>query len=350
MLTSLLSGLVLLSQGLAAYTFWTAVSQNEEIRVFFSVHGFASLLAAVWLWRWLPDQYQRPRGWGIGFLASFCFMLPFLGILGLLISLVLATRFPKVNDSLPFRSISLPRLESSGPIRLDFRLGDILDRLKVPDLANTERMKALLGVQNLPPRQANRFLREALLDPVDDIRLIAYGLLYQREKGLTATIEGTLEQLYQCHDNQGDQDSQLRPSLLSQLAYLYWEQISQELVQGDMLQYAQEKATTYANDALTLNPNEGGLWLVLGQLYTRSDQPEAARSAFQQAIEHGLPARQVTPYLADLAYRKRDFFEVQHLLHTLPTLIYDAALAPVVEFWQGEDEEVETQSMRDSTL
>jgi hypothetical protein len=299
--------------------------------VFLGAHMLASLLAAFLVWGLLPAPYRRPRLWGLSFFFIFCLFVPFLGVVGLLGGVVFATRWPQRRRQALFRPVHLNPITSSGSIRMDYRLGDLLERLKTPTVADAERLKALLGTQNLPPRQANEILREALRDSADDIRLVAYGMLYQREKQLATQIDEELKRLKDVRDEQ------LRFMALSHLAHLYWEQIYQGLVQGDMRKLAFERAVSYAQEAVTFRPREGGLWILLGQLHLRLAQLDTARTAFTQAITAGLPAFRVVPYLAEVAYREGDFAEVQCLLRSTPGLVEVASLAPVIQFWQCID-------------
>mgnify|MGYP003379176219 CR=1 FL=1 len=114
-------------------------------------------------------------------------------------------------------------------------------------------MKALLALQHMPARSAN-ILRDTLSDSSDDLRLLAYGMLDSREKQLTHRIQNALQR----HADLTTPEERYLPA--RELAELYWELVYQNLVQGDMRQFALEQVQRYSNEALKHKVKDAGLW------------------------------------------------------------------------------------------
>ena len=60
---------------------------------------------------------------------------------------------------------------------------------------------------------------------------------------------------------------------------------------------------------------------------------EEADAAYRRARELGLPASRVVPYLAELAFARRDFTQVRALLQTMQDWEGLSRLQPVLKFW-----------------
>lgn len=131
----------------------------------------------------------------------------------------------------------------------EFRLGRTQEQLRNRQLPLDLRMKALLIIQNRPTRYTENLLREALGDPFEDLRLLAYGILASKEKQISQRIHDVLNTL-----NLAIEQTQTEAAYIAtrELAELYWELTYQNLVQGGMRAYALEQVQHYAAQALPL--------------------------------------------------------------------------------------------------
>ena len=189
------------------------------------------------------------------------------------------------------------------------------------------RLSALLAVQALPTRVASPLLRQLLGDAVDDIRLVAYGILDSHEKQLNARIHEEQRRLT------GELSGKPRQVTLEHLAELYWELIYQGLVQGDLADHAAAESSRYLAEAMTLAPNNAGLWALRGKLAQHGKDFVTARTAFMRAVALGLPKSRALPYLAEIAFLQRDFATVRNLLDEMRAGQVPAKLEPLIEFW-----------------
>ena len=89
----------------------------------------------------------------------------------------------------------------------------------------------------------------------------------------------------------------------------------------------------YAAEALATVREDPALHFLHGRLLHEESRYAEAGRAYERALELGLPAGRVVPYLAELAYEQRDFAEVRRLLGTLGGWLGTPRLAPIVDYW-----------------
>ncbi len=160
--------------------------------------------------------------------------------------------------------------------------------------------------------------------------MLAYGMLESREKRLNADIH-TWRGLMQTTSSDTE-----RRDAAGRLAGLYWELIYQGLVQGDLRRHAAEEALRFLEQSPAEGRSEGqdaGLHLRHGRLLHELGRDVQAEIAYSQAAAQGLPAPRVLPYLAELAFARRDFDEVRRLLANLRGYPDQARLQPLLRFW-----------------
>ncbi|MEB3012822.1 hypothetical protein VJI77_07470, partial [Parvimonas sp. D2] len=88
-------------------------------------------------------------------------------------------------------------------------------------------------------------------------------------------------------------------------------------VQGDLLDYAVGEALRHTETALAALREDPALHLQHGRLQQQMGRLDEADAAYQRARELGLPASRVVPYLAELAFARRDFARVRALLQSM---------------------------------
>lgn len=299
---------------------------------FLLLHAGASACLALFAWALLPAHYRRPRGWTLLFLFSFSFFIPLLGLIGLFAGILVATYLPRARHSDPFDTVSIPEYANlSANARAGFDAGGIRARLQDRTASLESRLKAMMAIQQMPSRLSSPLLREMLTDPADDIRLVAYGMLDQREKAINQKINEELANLEQ-HPGTAARQVSLR-----HLAELYWELVYQGLVQGDVRKHAIDQSMEFVAQSLQLAPEDPGLWVLQGKLINELGQVSAARVAFDRAIQLGYPAIRLLPYQAEIAFNQRDFRQVQLLLQAMSTLDNAPSTQALVRFWCQPD-------------
>ena len=305
------------------------ISVEKQLAGFFILHAAASVDAAQMGAMFLPQQYRHPKWavYGLFFLGSF--FVPLLSYIAISAIVITARFFSKPVVYHPFLRVELPEFTlGSAGVRNSLGEGAIRSRLNTASLPTEVRMKALLSVHAMSPRFSVPMLKELLGDEADDLRLLAYGMLDNREKTLNALIDDLLKKLDSCNE------LSLCQLYQKQIAEIYWAFAYEHLAEGDMLSYMLAQAERYVRAAITTKP-DGDLWVLLAQILIRQQKLEEVDDAFNNAIKLGMPAMRIQPYLAELAYQRHDYQAVREHLKLIPFNNQSPQIANLQRFWLG---------------
>lgn len=329
MLNAKLAALALTLESSALATLFADEPNQQILLLFLFIHAGASACLALFAWALMPAAYQQPRKWALLFLFSFSFFIPILGLIGLFVGILVAAYLPRIRSEKMFETVAIPEyVNLSGNVKIRYDAGGIRARLLDQNASLESRLKAMMAIQQMPSRLSSPLLRQMLTDPADDIRLVAYGMLDQREKAINQKITEELAHL------EDEQPAAARETSLRHLAELYWELVYQGLVQGDVRKHAIGQSMEYVSQTLELTPEDPGLWVLQGKLINELGQISAAGIAFQHAIDLGYPAIRLLPYQAEMAFMQRDFKRVQQLLSEMSAFDNSEKTQALVQFWR----------------
>ena len=307
-------------------------SDLHTLLTYFLLHAAGCALLAVALAPLVPAQYAKPRKWLLGLLFAFNFFAPVAGLVCIAGGFLINALMPRFVADDTFARIATPRFNTHRNTEgTGFRGGQVRAQLANDSAPVASRLQALAAVQNTPARMTGALLRELLADPIDDVRLLAYGMLDGKEKEISAKILAAREALAGLEDSTDTLDE--RRITNKQIAEYYWELIYQNLVQGDMLKFAAGESYHHAQAALDLNSDDAGLWFMRGRLaLTIDDLPQAAR-ALDEAQARGFPRERMLPYLAEQLYKQGEFSAVRRLFGELRGRPAVPALAALRRYW-----------------
>jgi AraC-like DNA-binding protein len=243
-------------------------SSTGALLVFLALHAAASALLALMLLPLLPARLRTPRTAVLALLFALAFFMPGLGAIALLLA-VLAMRLAPVQVPVEtFRLAAPPQFELSIPEPARrFRGLSVRQLLIDVNATAVLRSRALNAIAAKPARIAGDLLRRLLRDPVEDLRLVAYGLLDRQEKALRARIETQSRHLATLEASPLgritlpgriepiDLDA-TRGELHRQLAELNHELVYQSLVQGDVREHTLAQAAHHVEAALEADPGD----------------------------------------------------------------------------------------------
>jgi tetratricopeptide (TPR) repeat protein len=180
----------------------------------------------------------------------------------------------------------------------------------------------------MPERAAVPILREALQDPVDDVRLLAYALLDDKQEVLTLRIRALLAEL------EAENDPHMQGLQHARVAGAYWEMAWLGLAEMEVRTAMLENADRHYGQALMLQELNAELHFQRGRVRLLAGHLDGAERSFQRAMVQGMPLNEVMPYLAEVAFERRDFSEVaKRMAAADPVKLRGQRLAPVADFW-----------------
>lgn len=298
-----------------------------------AVQAIAAVLLAAAALPWLPAAWRTPRGAGFALIVAIDLFVPVAGLAMLVACAALAPflprlrRPPKFGTLAPLRYTTFRDQEGTA-----FRSGQVRGRLADETAGVEVRMQALVAVQEAPARTTGGLLRDLLGDPLEDLRLLAYGLLDKKEKAITQRISAERDAL-KAFEAAGDRAQ--AAGAHARIAELHWELVYQNLVQGDLLAFTAQEADAHARAALEADPDDLGLWFLLGRLGLARGDLDDASHAFETALARGYPRERVLPYLAELRFRQRRFSDVLMLVGELQRQRNAPVIEPVLRYWKS---------------
>jgi hypothetical protein len=323
-----------------------AVNQNTHtLLICLPLQAVAALLITLGIARMMPARYRLPRAGLLSALWFLNFAVPFGGAVCTIGALAVAATLPHTRAKLPVTHVEEPEFAANLIGNVSYGRGARLKaELQNVDSGTEFRMTALLAMQSMPARTASPVLQGMLADPLDDIRLLAYGILDNHEKVLTQQILVERPKLDETlHPGISDDE---RRQVNKTLAELYSELIYQHLVTGDVYRNAADQADGFASAALALDLNDASLWRLRGRLALDRNDLDAADAMLQRAIDCGFPRDRMLPYLAEGAYLRRDFVRVRSLLGEMDNRATTPTLHAVLDFWQQRERTASPQDAR----
>ncbi len=301
-----------------------------SLSALYGLNLLVSLAAAVLFYFIVPKQWN-PKPWPfLCAVFAFCFFIPILSVMSLLfVSLFLFFRGQPVAKS-TILFVNKPSHFTHTPRGTQFGVGGVTQCLSTGSLSVHKRTEALLALSSLPNAENNALVRQSLSDNTDQIRLLAFSLLDQQEKQISAKITRLREQ----HLNSVPGPARIELDI--GLAQAYWELIYKDLVQGDLKNAVLSLALQYAKNAWNAADPDPQLAILLSKLYLMDHDTLNAEKVLTIARERGVKATHVLPYLADISYQKRDFSKLSDYLKENPNLMDVPKLNQVMQFWRGE--------------
>ncbi len=310
---------------------WAGLASNpgllEGLLVAVLPHAIASALLALAVWRLLPARYRRPLPWAPLFLFSLAFFIPVLGAMGVVAAVFPALYTQRRRTEQMWQARGVPKLpfrpleHKHPPMFHDGGLQDVLHLASDPE----RRLAALMATRRMPDHDSIPILKLALRDAADDVRLLAYSMLDQKESRINQRIERLLGEIGPEGTGSAAQHAAL--------ARWYWELAYLGLAQGSVLEHVLTQAWEHAMHSLELEPNPE-LELLAGRIALERGEVVTARHQFNIARIEGVSPDKVIPFLAEAAFVTGRYAEVRRLLASLPT---EAVLRPpffdVARYW-----------------
>lgn len=303
-------------------------NSDATLLAYLGAHAVASVLLALAAIIFLPAELRRRRVPVLLLLAGTGFAVPILGFAAVILGIVMLHSLPPLAPQGLFQAVTLPEVDTHQRAGQGFRQAGMRAFISNERAPVATRLRALVALQNVPGNVASPLLRDVLSDPSEDIRLLAYGMLDNKEK----VVNNDIHQASRSYQGAAE-GSSARREAARRLADLYWELVYQELAQGDLRDHALRQSLQYTQLALADAPDDAALHLRHGRLLQALHQPEEARRAYDQALQLGMPKTRIVPYLAEVAFETGQYDEVRTLMRELGNWQSLPRLKPVIAYW-----------------
>jgi tetratricopeptide (TPR) repeat protein len=254
------------------------------------------------------------------------------GAIGLL--LMVRTTLRQASDTSRLAvpvSVRLPEYDVQGKDLNRSGQGAIRSRLTT-NVPGDIRMQSLLSLQAVPSRVSNPILENLLGDSTDDVRLVAFGMLDSEEKKISVLIQR--ERAYLNTDLTLEQ----RHTCLRHLAELHWGLTYAALAQGELRAHILSQARSFLEAAIAVDVLlTSGLFFLKARILLAQGDLESAEQALLQALDMGQSKISALPYLAEMAFKRREFERVQQLMQQLVELNVASRVRAIADFWTGND-------------
>lgn len=300
------------------------------------VHMAACAITAAALHRMMPRSQQTNPRTGLLFLMAINFFMPLFGALGMFGGLMAELYFPnRPPPPSPWLTVELPELPpqpsviAARPEYGDGALSAMLRYCPTPE----RRLSAVLAVRHLRDHNDTEVLRLALTDAVDDVRLLAYSILDRKEQAFNAQLRVLLGQLA------GAPDEHLCAKLHKRIAQTNFDMISMGLARGEVQSYLLAEAQKHIGAALDVKADDRESLYLQGRIALRQGELAVAEKAFLKAQVLGMALEKVLPYLAELAFRQRNFTMITHYLRAIDPIYFRTSprLSGIAAHWLPEE-------------
>lgn len=289
--------------GLEFYALILAI--EGDLKTALVLHFISSMVIPWSLCAFMPRHFQSNIKI-ISLLFLLCFFIPIISSLCLLLSLTVALYYTKPHKVEVF--------EYSEPIKAEAVISDVLSK---PDYCNgrifgvlrfstddEKRIKAVLATNQIADASAIPILHVALLDSVDEVRLLAYSILNNKEKDIDVVINRGLKQL---------KSTIVRKEIRAihhKLAEAYWELSYLGLVKGRARDHILHSAKKHAEQAIRFQSKDMGLFLLLVQILTSLGYFLEASSLLKRIRRDGGSVEKLAARNAELAFELKRFSKV----------------------------------------
>lgn len=293
-------------------------------------HLVFSLVLAFLMTIVVVRRFQVPRSRCLVYFFTISFFLPVVGAVGILAALLFITFFLRHITRPEFGNVPLPIFmdETSEPAS-GMGEGGAWTRIRETGIPRAQRLKAILAVADEKGRNKSRLLQLATGDVDDEIRLLAFNIHDQQEKIISSSISDALQAL-----KRADSPEE-RADLHAALAFSYWEMVYHDLARDNLRDFFIDQAMDHALRAQKLGSDKSALSMLTGRIHLERRNVPGAEEAINKALKLGELHSRALPFLAELAYLKREFITMKDLLAQDHTLRHKPGIGQVTQFWSS---------------
>ncbi len=294
-------------------------------------HTLATILAAISITSMLHNLVPGRRLPLILLFASLCFFMPFVGALGTCLAVTFGATIAngRHKDNIFWQVTSNADLPFAAPInrplpKLDSR--GFVEQLAF-DSETDKLYNKVAAAKHIRNSESAPILKNAVGHSNERIRLVAYQMLDKKVNNLNREIQ-RLESDALVAEGIGKSNIHL------QIANNYWELLTLEDDEPVAREELLMKAAGQAAQSLAIEPGNVNGHFLLGQIYLKQGHTEMAVRSFERSVELGISPDKAMPYIAEAAYKTRDFKKLRDTLDNIsPAFRAYPPMSNVIEYW-----------------
>lgn len=290
----------------------SAQSELSGLGNYLIFHAAAAMLLLVGMKQWLDRRFDTHFA-EMFLLFMFAFLIPFLGIVGLLLVMAFILEKP-----VPVEKANAEPMENQAPlvvkatqkVPVKKRSYSMLETLSYSGSVE-KRLSVLYESSHFNDIESIRVFKQGLTDKHVEVRKKAYELMQFKDQQLLSNIFRLNSAL------RDSNDSRERLLIHTSLAEHFWERVYLGLVEEQERHFCLQKSLSHLNFALEHDPGNGSFLFKRGRVQLALEHYPAAENDFQSSLNGGVKLNAVLPYLAEVAFVQRRYTDTHHHLQRL---------------------------------
>lgn len=273
-----------------------------------------------------PRRYRAYRREIVIFMMIMNFTLLFMGVLFTLVMLLFGIAWATHRMSRPsYEEMDFEEYYAKLPvINSQFHEGiiDVSTHGHWADISTDEKIKSLKILYESNDQNNIGRIKNFLGDSSEETRLYAFSLVSAYEKELN----DNLKKLQKLFNHASDIEEAEHYAYL--LAENYWQFIFHGVADGHLTTFYTEKIESI----LDRSRSTARVSMLLGKIYLFNHNLETAQQHFHHALEQGMDPAVVNPYLAEVAYERKEFNRIADYIMSEEHTV-SLRLKPICQMW-----------------
>jgi len=296
------------------------------------LHGLFAVLMAWGQSYFIPALYHPQKRKITLFLALFNFMIPILGLISAWMLLLWGFhKSQEIHIEKEIEEVDMEELSEGFPVvERIFGEGSLQSLIKNDNAPTHRKIKALTLLTQMKSKASLALIRETLSDPDDEVRLVGFSMIDNMEKKINEKIHHlkimintrkTAEEKAQYH---------------KELAFTYWELLYQGLVDQQLTTFLVENILHEISEAEKVISDDAKLFKLEGRVLLGEERYSEAKAAFVKALDLGIPKHEVASFMAEIAFRERNYTRIAYWMQKTPPRSINYQLHALRNLWVKE--------------
>ncbi len=280
----------------------------------------------------LKDLNNRSKAYYVGFFVFIDMSIFFLGIIVTTILTLYIIKFKERKYIKKVSSIDHSEFKAEfRSIKRIFGEGSMKQMMGSVNVSKKMKLKALGALSLNNSKENVKLLKTSLADSMDEVRLYSFSLIDKLEKEINTKIKDGVDRIKKVENYEDKDKMETYIMILNQ----YWDLVYFGLSDKSMEGFVIEKIEEYAKLALEISDKSASIYVILGKASMYKNDLPLAHEYFLKAIRNGADNNYIRPYLAEIAFKRRDFVSVGQIMREARGLESNNNLQPVVVQWQN---------------